>query len=58
MRSYLVVANQTLVSEPLLQQIRLIISWGNCGFHLLVPATPIGHQLTWTEEDAAEFLLT
>ena len=52
MRRYLVVANQTLGGEALLQQIREIMSWGTCAFHLVVPATPAKDHLTYTEGEA------
>ncbi|HEV8297666.1 MAG TPA: hypothetical protein VGQ20_10220 [Acidimicrobiales bacterium] len=52
MRRYLVIANQTLVCEPLLAQVRQAMSWGACEFHLVVPATPPREHLTWTEGEA------
>jgi hypothetical protein len=52
MRRILVVANQTLGSEALLQHLHAVTASGPCRFHLAVPATPIGHQLTWSEGEA------
>jgi hypothetical protein len=39
MRRYLIVANQTLLGEPLLAKVRECIAAGPCEFHLVVPAT-------------------
>jgi hypothetical protein len=39
MRRYLVVANQTLLGDPLLGYIKQCLSAGPCQFHLVVPAT-------------------
>ncbi len=39
MRRYLVVANQTLLGDPLLVRIRDCLAGGPCHFHLVVPAT-------------------
>lgn len=39
MRRYLVVANQTLLGEPLLGRVRECLASGPCEFHLVVPAT-------------------
>jgi hypothetical protein len=52
MRSYLVVGNQTLDSPELESAIRERIARGPATFHLVVPATPAGHGLTWDEEEA------
>jgi hypothetical protein len=49
MRRYLVVANQTLGGEPLIERVRRCIAEGPCRFHIVVPATPRGELLTWTE---------
>jgi hypothetical protein len=47
MRRYLVVANQTLWSEPLLEWLRERAAEGPCLFHVVVPVThPLG---SWTE---------
>jgi len=49
MRSYLVVANQTLGGEHLIQRVRQCLAEGPCRYHIVVPATPQGELLTWTE---------
>jgi hypothetical protein len=52
MRRYLVVANQTLGGKHLAQKVRQSLAEGPCRFHIVVPATPRGEQLTWTEGEA------
>lgn len=52
MRSYLVIANQTLGGEELIARIRECIDAGPCRFHIVVPATPPGEHLTWVEGEA------
>jgi hypothetical protein len=52
MRSYLVVANQTLGGEHLVERVRQCLGEGPCRYHIVVPATPQGEQLTWTEGEA------
>jgi hypothetical protein len=49
MRRYLVVANQTLGGEHLIERIRGCMAEGPSRFHVVVPATPRGELLTWTE---------
>jgi hypothetical protein len=49
MRSYLVVANQTLGGEHLIERVRQCLADGPSRFHIVVPATPQGELLTWTE---------
>ena len=49
MHRYLVVANQTLGSERLTDTVRERLADGPCAFHLVVPATHVGHHLVWTE---------
>jgi GABA permease len=49
MRRYLVVANQTLLSEELRAAVRERLGRPPCRFHVLVPATPPKDQLFWTE---------
>ena len=51
MRRYLVVANQTLASEPLVAAIRELNRAGPCAFHLVVPITPPRDHV-WTEGEA------
>jgi hypothetical protein len=53
MRRYLVVANQTLGGEHLIEKVRQCLSEGQCGFYIVVPATPRSEQLTWTEGRAS-----
>ena len=52
MRSYLVVGNQTLDSPELAHEIARRVSAQPSTFHLVVPATPISHGLTWDEDEA------
>lgn len=52
MRSYLVVANQTLGGQHVLEKVRELLGSGECRFHILVPATPPTEHLTWTEGGA------
>ena len=49
MRRYLVVANQTLMSEELRAAVRERLGTPPCRFHVVVPATPPRDQLFWTE---------
>jgi hypothetical protein len=51
-RRYLVVANQTLGGEHLIEKVRQCMEDGPCAFHIVVPATPSGEHLTWTEGEA------
>jgi hypothetical protein len=51
-RRYLVIANQTLGGKHLLQKIQECIAGGPARFHVVVPATPSGEHLTWTEGEA------
>jgi hypothetical protein len=52
MRSYLVIGNQTLDSPELAAAIRERQAMGPARFHLVVPATPVEHGLTWDEKEA------
>ena len=52
MRHYLVVANQTLVGEPLAAKVRELMATGPCQFYLVVPATHPHHHAMWTEGEA------
>ena len=56
MDRYLVVANQTLVGDPLLATIRELTRSGPCTFRVVVPATRLPGR-TWTEGDAREAAL-
>ncbi len=49
MRRYLVVANQTLLGERLLAEIRDRLVAGPCRFHVVVPATHARDHAVWTE---------
>jgi hypothetical protein len=51
MRSYLIVANETLSGEPLRAAIAERVAGGPARFYVVVPATPITHGLTWDEEE-------
>lgn len=49
MRRFLVVANQTLVSKQLEEQLLQCLAAGPCHFHVVVPATHGRDHLVWTE---------
>jgi hypothetical protein len=49
MRRYLVVANQTVVSRELEAHIVGRLRGGDCSFHVIVPATPVVRNGTWTQ---------
>jgi hypothetical protein len=51
-RSILIVANETLASPTLANAVAERIAAGACEFHVVVPATPIEHRLTWDEDEA------
>jgi hypothetical protein len=52
MPSYLIVANQTLSSPTLMAEVRERARAADVRFHVVVPATPIPHALTWDEAEA------
>ena len=52
MRSYLIVANQTLASPTLAAAVAQRAAAGESTFHVVVPRTPIQHGLTWDEDEA------
>ena len=52
MRSYLIVANQTFASPTLTAAVLERAREGDGGFHVVVPATPVHHGLTWDEDEA------
>jgi GABA permease len=52
MRSYLIVANQTLASPTLAAAVAQRVAAGEATFHVVVPRTPIPHGLTWDEDEA------
>jgi hypothetical protein len=49
MRRYLVVANRTLGGGHLLAKVRECVAAGPCQFYVLVPASHLTKDLTWTE---------
>lgn len=52
MRRYLIVANQTLAGEHVLEEVRRLTAQEDSAFHVIVPATPVADQWTWTEGEA------
>lgn len=52
MRSCLIVANQTLASPSLTAAVDERIRSGAVTFHVVVPATPVAHGLTWDEGES------
>jgi nucleotide-binding universal stress UspA family protein len=50
MSTVLIVANQTLPSQALADAIAERIRSGVTSFYVVVPATPLGHGLTWDED--------
>jgi hypothetical protein len=50
MRSYLIVANQTLTSESLRDAIAARLAEGPVRTHVVVPLSPVGGRLTWDEQ--------
>ena len=52
MPCHLIVANQTLNSQPLFSAIQELTAGGRRSFHVVVPATPARDQLVWTEGGA------
>ena len=52
MRTYLIVANQTLASPALSAEVAARLRAGLARFHVVVPSTPIVHRLTWDEEES------
>ena len=52
MRSFLIVANQTLASPTLARAVEDRVAEGPARFHVVVPATPLQHGLTWDEKEA------
>jgi hypothetical protein len=51
MGTYLIVANRTLASPALLAAIRERLDRGEAAFHVVVPATPVVHRMTWDEDE-------
>ena len=54
MPTYLIVANRTLASPALLEAIRERIGRGEATFHVVVPATPVVHRMTWDEDETRQ----
>jgi hypothetical protein len=54
MPSYLIVANQTLASPTLASAVEARVANGDATFHVVVPATPVPHGLTWDEDQSRE----
>ena len=54
MRSYLIVANQTLTSESLRDAIAARLAEGPVRTHVVVPLSPVGGRLTWDEHASRE----
>ena len=52
MPSYLIVANQTLASPTLASAVADRVAAGHAKFHVVVPATPVPHGLTWDEGES------
>ena len=52
MRSYLIVANQTLTSQSLTDAIRDRLADGPVRTHVVVPLSPVGGRLTWDEVES------
>jgi hypothetical protein len=52
MRSYLIVANQTLTSRSLTDAIKARLADGPARTHVVVPLSPVGGRLTWDEDES------
>lgn len=52
MPAYLIVANQTLASPTLAAAVADRVARGDARFHVVVPATPVPHRLTWDEAES------
>jgi hypothetical protein len=50
MRTYLIVANQTLTSESLAEAIQARLAGGPITTYVVVPLSPVGGRLTWDED--------
>lgn len=51
MRTVLIVANRTLLSPTLAAAVEDRINAGPVRFHVIVPATPVTHLLSWDEQE-------
>ena len=58
MRSYLIVANQTLTSRSLTEAITARLADGPVRTHVVVPLSPVGGRLTWDEQASREVART
>ena len=58
MRSYLIVANQTLTSRSLTDAITARLADGPVRTHVVVPLSPVGGRLTWDEQASRELART
>jgi hypothetical protein len=54
MKTFLIVANQTLPGQPLAELVREQIAAGECTFHVVVPLTPVPHGAVWEDRETAE----
>jgi hypothetical protein len=54
MRTYLIIANQTLGGDALRNEIVARMADGPARFHVVVPATPVTHKLTWDEGESVD----
>jgi hypothetical protein len=52
MRTFLIVANQTLTSASLTEAIRTRLAQGPIHTHVVVPISPVGGRLTWDEQES------
>ena len=52
MRSYLIVANQTLTSRSLAEAMATRLADGPARAHVVVPLTRVGGRLTWDEDES------
>jgi hypothetical protein len=52
MRSYLIVANQTLTSQSLTDAVTARLADGPVRTHVVVPLSPVGGRLTWDEVES------
>ena len=54
MRSYLIVANQTLTSQSLADAIEARRAGGSMRAFVVVPLTPVGGRLTWSDDESRD----
>ncbi len=54
MRTYLIVANQTLTSRSLTEAISTRLADGPIRTHVVVPLSPVGGRLTWDEKTSRD----